>query len=74
LPDDGLHDNYRPAAGSPVHVRGADVAKAMAWPVFGGMLVELLTLFVVPVVYCGFKGFKRNLGLRDRDWQAEATS
>jgi len=48
--------------------RGADVAKAMAWPVFGGMVVELLTLFVVPVVYCGFKEFKMNLGLRDRHW------
>jgi Cu(I)/Ag(I) efflux system membrane protein CusA/SilA len=52
--------------------RGADVAKAMAWPVFGGMLVELLTLFVVPVVFCGFKEFKMNLGLHDRHWQAIA--
>jgi Cu(I)/Ag(I) efflux system membrane protein CusA/SilA len=48
--------------------RGADVAKAMAWPVFGGMLVELLTLFVVPVVFCAFKEFKMNLGLVDRHW------
>ena len=48
--------------------RGADVARAMAWPVFGGMLVELLTLFVVPVVFCSFKEFKMNLGLRDHHW------
>jgi len=48
--------------------RGADVAKAMAWPVFGGMSIELLTLFVVPVVYCGMKELKMNLGLRDRHW------
>ena len=34
--------------------RGADVARAMALPVFGGMLVELITLFVVPVVYCAY--------------------
>ncbi|REJ69896.1 MAG: AcrB/AcrD/AcrF family protein [Planctomycetota bacterium] len=53
--------------------RGADVAKAMAWPVFGGMVMELLTLFVVPVVYCGFKELKMNMGLADEDWQAEAT-
>ncbi|MEQ8791536.1 MAG: efflux RND transporter permease subunit [Pirellulaceae bacterium] len=53
--------------------RGADVAKAMAWPVFGGMLLELLTLFVVPVVYCGFKELKMNAGLDDRDWQADAS-
>ncbi|QDU36032.1 Cation efflux system protein CusA [Maioricimonas rarisocia] len=48
--------------------RGADVAKAMAWPVFGGMLIELLTLFVVPVVFCGYKELKMNLGLQDRHW------
>ena len=48
--------------------RGADVAKAMAWPVFGGMLVALLTLFVVPVAFCGFKEFKMNLGLQDHHW------
>ncbi|MGB0738701.1 MAG: efflux RND transporter permease subunit [Planctomycetaceae bacterium] len=48
--------------------RGSDVAKAMAWPVIGGMAVELLTLFVVPVVYAAFKEFKMNLGLADRHW------
>ena len=45
--------------------RGADVARVMAIPVFGGMLVELITLFVVPVVYCGFLEFKMNAGLKD---------
>jgi len=35
--------------------RGADVAKAMAWPVFGGMVVELVTLFVVPVLYSSYQ-------------------
>lgn len=45
--------------------RGADVARAMAIPVFGGMVVELITLFVVPVVYCGFLEFKMNSGIRD---------
>lgn len=49
--------------------RGADVAKAMAWPVVGGMAVELLTLFVVPVLYAGFKEFKMNLGMADRHWE-----
>ncbi len=39
----------------------------MALPVFGGMAVEIVTLFVVPVVYCGFKEFKMNLGL-DHHW------
>lgn len=48
--------------------RGSDVAKAMAWPVIGGMAVELLTLFVVPVLYAGLKEFKMNLGMDDRHW------
>lgn len=49
--------------------RGSDVAKAMAWPLVGGMTVEMLTLFVVPVVFAGFKEFKMNLGLHDRHWE-----
>ena len=48
--------------------RGADVARAMALPVFGGMTVELITLFVVPVVFCGYKEFKMRAGLDDRHW------
>ncbi|QDT16691.1 efflux RND transporter permease subunit [Alienimonas californiensis] len=48
--------------------RGADVARAMALPVFGGMTVELVTLFVVPVLFCGYKEFKLNAGLHDRHW------
>lgn len=48
--------------------RGADVASAMAWPVIGGMTIELLTLFMVPVVYSGYKELKMNLGLKDRHW------
>ncbi|EKD82264.1 MAG: hypothetical protein ACD_39C01400G0004 [uncultured bacterium] len=35
--------------------RGADVMIPMAVPTFGGMCVELLTLFVVPVGYCWIK-------------------
>ena len=37
----------------------------MAIPVFGGMVVELITLFVVPVVYCGYLEMKMKGGLRD---------
>ncbi len=48
--------------------RGADVARAMALPVFGGMAFELITLFVVPVTYCAVMEFKMNLGLHDRHW------
>ena len=45
--------------------RGADVARSMALPVFSGMLIELVSLFVVPVFYCGYMELKLNLGLAD---------
>lgn len=45
--------------------RGADVAKAMALPVFGGMLIEPFTTFVVPTVYCAYMEFKLRAGLSD---------
>jgi Cu(I)/Ag(I) efflux system membrane protein CusA/SilA len=45
--------------------RGADVAKAMALPVFGGMLFALITLFVVPVLFSGLMESRLRLGLTD---------
>lgn len=33
--------------------RGADVMVPMAIPTFGGMMLAILSIFVVPVVYCG---------------------
>jgi Cu(I)/Ag(I) efflux system membrane protein CusA/SilA len=32
--------------------RGADIMVPMAIPSFGGMAIELMTLFLVPVLYC----------------------
>jgi Cu(I)/Ag(I) efflux system membrane protein CusA/SilA len=43
--------------------RGADVARAMALPIFGGMLVEPLTSFIVPTLYCAYREFRINVGL-----------
>jgi len=42
--------------------RGADIMVPMAIPSFGGMCLALLTIFVVPVLYCGMAelSFKRN--------------
>ena len=37
--------------------RGADIMIPMAIPSFGGMLISLVTLFVVPVIYCLRKEF-----------------
>lgn len=50
--------------------RGADVAKAMALPVFSGMFVELISLFVVPVLFCGYMETKMRLGVKDARWAA----
>lgn len=46
--------------------RGSDVMRPMALPVFGGMIVELLTLFVVPVLW--------SLGWRVRLWREARTA
>jgi Cu(I)/Ag(I) efflux system membrane protein CusA/SilA len=44
--------------------RGADVARAMAIPIFGGMLVEPLSTFVVPTLYCWYLELKFHCGVR----------
>jgi Cu(I)/Ag(I) efflux system membrane protein CusA/SilA len=54
--------------------RGAEVARAMAWPVLGGMLVEPFASFVVPVVYCAFLEFRLWLGLGVLKSDSEADS
>ncbi|MEC7678351.1 MAG: efflux RND transporter permease subunit, partial [Planctomycetota bacterium] len=45
--------------------RGADVARAMALPVIGGMIVEPLTSFIVPTLYAGYLEIKIALGRGD---------
>ena len=40
--------------------RGSDIMVPMAIPSFGGMLIAMLTVFVVPVLYCTIK--ERRLG------------
>ncbi len=38
--------------------RGADIMVPMAIPSFGGMAIEVLTILVVPVLYCGHQELK----------------
>ena len=45
--------------------RGSDVAQPMAVPVVGGMIVELISLFIVPAVYCAVMEAKWRLGIAD---------
>jgi Cu(I)/Ag(I) efflux system membrane protein CusA/SilA len=45
--------------------RGADVMIPMAIPTFGGMLLATLTIFVVPVLYCGLEELRHTLSPKD---------
>ena len=38
--------------------RGSDVMVPMAIPSFGGMLIEVVTMLVVPVLFCWIKEIK----------------
>ncbi len=49
--------------------RGADVARAMAIPVFGGMLAEPFTSFIVPTLYSAYLEFKMRFGFKDPLWE-----
>jgi Cu(I)/Ag(I) efflux system membrane protein CusA/SilA len=47
--------------------RGSDIMVPMAIPSFGGMLVALLTVFTVPVLYCGVAEMRLNSDRSDHD-------
>ncbi len=44
--------------------RGADVMIPMAIPTFGGMMVAIITVFVVPVLYCSLEELKLRITSR----------
>ena len=46
--------------------RGSDIMVPMAIPSFGGMLVVLLTVFTVPVLYCGVAELQLKAGMDGR--------
>ncbi len=46
--------------------RGSDIMVPMAIPSFGGMIIEIMTMLVVPVLYCWVKEWKIRFGIRDR--------
>ena len=52
--------------------RGADIMMPMAIPSFGGMTIEVLTLFLTPVLYCAYKEFLFKLGRLETGDEAEA--
>ncbi|MFH1268720.1 MAG: efflux RND transporter permease subunit, partial [Planctomycetota bacterium] len=56
--------------------RGSDIMVPMAIPSFGGMVIEIMTMLVVPVLYCSVQEWKLTLGIKDPRFaqHAEATS
>lgn len=45
--------------------RGSDIMVPMAIPSFGGMLIEIMTMLVVPVLYCSVMEWKIRLSIDD---------
>jgi Cu(I)/Ag(I) efflux system membrane protein CusA/SilA len=45
--------------------RGSDIMVPMAIPSFGGMTIALMTMFLVPVLYCWVQEWKLRLGVKD---------
>ena len=38
--------------------KGADIMIPMALPIFSGMTLELITLFITPVLYCMYREYR----------------
>jgi len=54
--------------------RGADIMVPMAIPAFGGMVIALLTILVIPVLYCGIKEQKLRFGIQDVLFEQEVSA
>ncbi|NOY28974.1 MAG: efflux RND transporter permease subunit [Planctomycetes bacterium] len=45
--------------------RGSDIMVPMAIPSFGGMTIVIITMFIVPTLYCAVQEWKLRLGIDD---------
>ena len=45
--------------------RGADIMVPMAIPSFGGMTIVIMTMFIVPTLYCGVQEWKLKHNIDD---------
>jgi Cu(I)/Ag(I) efflux system membrane protein CusA/SilA len=52
--------------------RGSDIMVPMAIPSFGGMLIEIMTMLVVPVLYCSVQEWKLTFGIEDPRFKQHA--
>jgi Cu(I)/Ag(I) efflux system membrane protein CusA/SilA len=54
--------------------RGADIMVPMAIPSFGGMMIEIMTMLIVPVLYCTIQEWKLRFGIVDPRFAQHADS
>lgn len=52
--------------------RGSDIMVPMAIPSFGGMLIEIMTMLVVPVLYCSVQEWKLKFDIEDPRFKEHA--
>ena len=52
--------------------RGSDIMVPMAIPSVGGMLIAMMSMFIVPVLYCLVQECKLKLGVRDSKFEAQS--
>ena len=50
--------------------RGSDIMVPMAIPSFGGMTIVILTMFIVPTLYCSVQEWKLRWGIKDPRFSA----
>jgi Cu(I)/Ag(I) efflux system membrane protein CusA/SilA len=50
--------------------RGSDIMVPMAIPSFGGMVINVVTILVVPVLYCAIGEFRLKMGMGEADGAA----
>ena len=53
--------------------RGSDVMVPMAIPSFGGMLIAMMSMFIVPVLYCSVMEWKLKFAIQDARLAAQPT-
>ncbi len=46
--------------------RGSDIMVPMSLPSFGGMVIEVITMFLAPVLYCLMMEWRWRMRLKDK--------
>ncbi|MGB7286299.1 MAG: efflux RND transporter permease subunit, partial [Salaquimonas sp.] len=49
--------------------RGSDIMVPMAIPSFGGMVIAIMTMLVVPVLFCAVQEWKLKMGIQDERFE-----